>query len=107
MTTPPLYTLEIAQATLRDDCDEATLLARSQAMQTSFLDQQPGFLQRQFVRFGPGQYGAVVTWQHRTQAETAMAQARSHPAVLAFADCLAPGTYRVQLVEVIAAYATP
>ena len=74
METP---TLEIAAITLKEGCTEADLVTASDAFQKGFLDSQPGFLSRELLRKGPGQYIDLVRWASEAASEAVMAKAET------------------------------
>jgi hypothetical protein len=60
---------------LRPGITETLLLDVSATLQREFLDQQPGFVQRQLVKSESGQWVDLVVWSSRAAAESAAANA--------------------------------
>lgn len=100
----PQAVVEWAQAKLLPGVTRAQLMQLSEAMQTEFIARQPGFVSRQ-VFLGPnGEVGAMLVWESEAALHASMAAARSDAHVRAFAACLEPGTYSMQVFQQIQTY---
>ena len=64
-------TIEWAPYTLKDGIDESDLIQAATDVETQFLKQQPGYLQRQLLKGKDNQWVDLVFWQ----SEQAAAQA--------------------------------
>ncbi|GAB4415774.1 MAG: hypothetical protein OHK0039_24630 [Bacteroidia bacterium] len=102
MTSQPI--VEWAQAVLRPEVTEETFLALSEIMQRSFIDQQPGVLSRQVFAGQEGRVGAMLVWESEAALRASLAAARTDAAVRAFADCLVPGSYTMQVLRLLQTY---
>ena len=71
--------IEWAPFRTRTGVDEATLLAASERLQADFLAWQDGFIRRELIRRGPGDYVDVVWWRTREAARSAMAHVEESP----------------------------
>ena len=78
-TLPPTLTLEWAPFTLVAGVDEATLRAASDALQTEFLKEQPGFVRRELIRGQDNQWVDVVYWRSRADADQATIKIADSP----------------------------
>ena len=76
--------LELAAISRAPGSSEAQLLAASEAFQEAFLQGQKGFIRRDMVRKGDGQYLDVILWESRALADAAFEKAQSSPAVVAY-----------------------
>lgn len=72
--------IEWAPFRLRADATEARVLEASARLQRDFLEAQPGFVRRELLRGGDGQFVDIVWWTSRQAAEAAMAAAASSAA---------------------------
>ncbi len=63
---------------------EADLIAASDAFQRDFLSHQPGFVRRELVRRGEGEYVDIVHWRSLDDAKAIMAKVETSPACRAF-----------------------
>ena len=77
-------TIEWAPFRLRRGVSEADLLAASDALQEAFLKHQPGFVHRETLRTGEGEYADLVHWRSREEAEAAMKKAAQSSACHAY-----------------------
>jgi hypothetical protein len=64
--------IEWAPFSLRPGVGEADLLHRSDRLQQEFLSRQAGFLRRELLRRGAGDYVDLVWWQSLEAARAAM-----------------------------------
>ena len=80
--------IEWASFRLAEGMNEATFLAASDAMQTGFLGKQKGFVKRELVKTGDGQWADVVYWASRADAESAMPNAMKNTAALKYFELL-------------------
>lgn len=71
--------IEWAPFELVDGIAEPDLFAASEALQSEFLEMQPGFLRRELVQVGGRQWGDLVYWQDEAVAKAAMESAASSP----------------------------
>lgn len=67
--------LEWAPFRLKDGLGEGELLAASDALQRDFLVAQDGFVRRELVHKGEGEYVDLVWWTSQEAAEAAMKRA--------------------------------
>lgn len=65
-------TIEWAPFRVKPGVSETQLLAASTALQEGFLQNQTGFLRRELVRTGDGEYTDIVWWASHAAAEKAM-----------------------------------
>lgn len=63
---------------------EADLMAASDAFQRDFLSRQPGFVRRELVRKGEGEYVDIVHWRSIEDARALMEKVEGSPACQAF-----------------------
>lgn len=84
----PTNTIEWAAFTLKNSVSETQLLSASDAMQREFLDQQHGFLKRDLLSFGDGQYADCVVWESREMADLAMQDAVKFSSCMHYFDLL-------------------
>ena len=85
MTT---HVIEWAAFSLKSHATEAALLAASDQLQHEFLDKQTGFIRRELLALGEGQYADLVTWQSHDAAKHAIAQAPNYPACMSYFSLL-------------------
>ena len=64
--------VETARIRLRTGASESDLIAASGRFQTAFLDAQPGFLRRELLKLGEGDYLDLVHWSDRQAADAVM-----------------------------------
>lgn len=64
--------VETARIRLAARASEADLIAASGRFQTAFLDAQPGFLRRELLKLGEGDYLDLVHWADRQSADAVM-----------------------------------
>jgi hypothetical protein len=64
--------IEWAPFRLKPGIDEAALIEASERLQSAFLERQDGFIRRELVRRGEGDYVDVVWWQTMAAAQKAM-----------------------------------
>lgn len=81
-------TIEWAAFTLKSEVSETQLLSASEAMQRDFLDQQHGFLKRDLLSLGAGQYADCVAWASREAADRAMQDAAKYSCCTHYFDLL-------------------
>lgn len=72
--------IEWAPFKSRPDVTESAIVAASNKMQAGFLNEQPGFLRRELLKLGAGDFVDLVWWESRAAAETAMQAAGSSAA---------------------------
>jgi len=77
-------TIEWAPFKLGDGVDEARLLRASEGLQTGFLAEQPGFIQRELLKGQDGQWVDLVHWESEEAAARAMEQAANSPVCLEY-----------------------
>jgi hypothetical protein len=63
---------------LQPGVTEATLQARSDAMQREFLSQCDGYRSRDLLKLDDSQYADCVIWESKAKADAAMANAAEH-----------------------------
>ena len=78
-TTSQPIAVEWAPFTVVAGTDEATLLAAADLVQTEFLSQQPGFIQRELLRGRDNQWVDIIYWNSREEAEQAERHAAHSP----------------------------
>jgi len=83
--------IEFAPIRLAKGRTEAELIAASDAFQRDFLAGQPGFLSRELVRKGEGEYADIVRWKSQADAAAIMDRIEGSPAVAAFFSVMAIG----------------
>ncbi|MEW6681905.1 MAG: hypothetical protein AB1451_03150 [Nitrospirota bacterium] len=72
--------VEWAPFELADGASEADLLKASAALQSDFLDRQPGFVRRELLKGKDGKWVDLVYWSNREAAERAVQEAAASPA---------------------------
>ena len=72
--------VEWAPFRLAPGADEPTLLETAEAVQHEFLARQPGFVRRDLLRAGDGQWVDLVVWKDEASAMEAMRAAQSSAA---------------------------
>ena len=77
-------TIEWAPFRLIDSADEASLLRASDALQSGFLANQPGFIRRELLKGEEGQWVDLVYWESEEAAAQAMQQAAASPTCLEY-----------------------
>ena len=84
----PTHVIEWAAFSLKQHVTEAALLAASEQLQDEFLDKQIGFIRRELLALGEGQYADLVTWQSHDLARQAIAQAPNYSACMSYFSLL-------------------
>lgn len=87
-----LVCVEMARFDLQSGHSTAELVAASEKLQSEFLLQCPGFLQRELVHLGDLSYMDLVHWRTAQDAHAVMQQAMSSPAAMAYFALMSPGT---------------
>ncbi|WP_374310436.1 antibiotic biosynthesis monooxygenase [Dongia sp.] len=64
--------IEWAPFKLKPGVAEGSVMQASAEMQKHFLDRQPGFMRRELLKRGPGEFVDLVWWESREAAEAAM-----------------------------------
>lgn len=64
--------VETARIRLASGASETELIAASDRFQTAFLDAQPGFLRRELLKLGEGDYLDLVHWADRQAADAVL-----------------------------------
>jgi hypothetical protein len=82
------YVLEWAPFELKPGVAEADLLAASDALQTEFLSQQPGFIRRELLRGKDGQWVDTVYWRSLAKAEQAARLVMESPVCLRYFELM-------------------
>jgi hypothetical protein len=99
--------IEMARITLGAGKTEADLVAASNAFQSAFLAEQPGFVRRELIRTEDGGYADLVTWRSMADAHAIMAKVSGSAACLAYfavMDMSGDMTAGVAHYEVLASY---
>jgi hypothetical protein len=84
----PEYVLEWAPFELKPGVAEADLLAASDALQTEFLEQQPGFIRRELLRGKDRQWVDTVYWRSLEAAEAASRLVMDSPVCLRYFELM-------------------
>lgn len=71
--------IEWAPFRTKPGVDEAKLLAASERLQADFLSRQDGFIRRELIRRGPGDYVDAVWWRSLDAARKAMTHVEDSP----------------------------
>ena len=71
--------VEWAPFRLAEGVPESRLLAASHRLQEAFLARQPGFVRRELLRGGNGDWADLVWWADRKAADDAMKAAAESP----------------------------
>lgn len=82
--------IEWAPFSLRPGIGEAQLLQLSERLQTEFLARQKGFLGRDLLRRGAGEYVDLVRWRSLADAEAAMGRVGASAACAAYFALMPP-----------------
>ena len=83
-TVPDTVVIEWAPFRLADGVSESELLRASDALQTGFLANQPGFLRRDLLRGSDGQWVDLVFWADAASAARIMQIAMESPTCLEY-----------------------
>ena len=76
--------IEWAPFRVRPDVTEATLLDASEALQRSFLADQPGFVRRELLRGANGEWVDLVYWRDEASANAVISAVAASPACHAY-----------------------
>ena len=76
--------IEMARITLGAGKTEADLVAASNAFQSAFLAEQPGFIRRELIKTEDGGYADLVHWRSMADAHAIMDKVSSSTACLAY-----------------------
>jgi hypothetical protein len=86
-------TIEWAPFRLRDSVDEARLLRASDALQSGFLAEQPGFIRRELLKGPNGHWVDLVYWESAEAAAQAMKNAGDSPVCFEYFQLMVGGDH--------------
>ncbi len=94
--------LEIVEARLKPNISKEEFLKKSAAMHASFLKGRAGFVHRYvWLSDEDGKCGAILTWQSKSDALSAMSVAMQFDAVRDFAANFVEGSYSMSLAPLV------
>jgi quinol monooxygenase YgiN len=95
--------VEIVQFRLSQGRDERAFLAASDAMMAD-LRKQPGFISRELLKLGGGEWMDIVHWESIEDAEAAEEAVMTIPSCLAFFGMIDQASIRMMHVEQLKEY---
>lgn len=87
--------VEIAQFKLAAGVDEQGFLKEAEAVQRDFLEKQNGYMDREILKGGDGQWIDIVHWRSMEDAKHAADAIMQDPACLGFLQKIDPASVKM------------
>ncbi len=87
--------VEIAQFKLVAGVDEQGFLKEAEAVQSDFLEKQKGYIDRELLKGGDGQWIDIVHWRSMEEAKRAAEAIMKDPACLGFLQKIDPASVKM------------
>ena len=92
-------TVELTSFKLIEGADEAKFIEAANQMQSTFLNEQEGFVKRTLVK-GKNEWTDIVYWESAQSMENAMKKAESSPEVAPFMQMINFESVKMNLSEI-------
>lgn len=96
--------VELAQFKTKHGVSDAEVLTASQEAHDGFLAKQKGYVSREFLKSGDGEWVDIVHWESIEDAQAAMNAFMGHPSTKEFGEVIDPSSIKMMHLKVVKKY---
>ncbi len=96
--------VELAQFKTKSGVSDAEVLAASQDANDGFLAKQKGYISRELLKSGDGEWIDIVRWETMEDAQKAMQDFMGNPSTKRFGETIDPSSIKMMHLEMVKKY---